>query len=341
MTVIAATTPTSNQVVVTPLPDFRLGDLESLPVGLKRLTLHEMEVAASGFFDGEEAFSHAVHEARRATKRIRAVLRLIRGELGDRIFRFEDRWMRDTARLVSPVRESVALVESMDLLDRIYGHLLAGGALEETRTRLDLRRVRVETRVMEDPEIVVNVVENLEKAHGRYANWPVDDSARSIYGIGIRDEFAAIGPGLTETYAGGRAQMVDAYSHVDAAKFHVWRKSVRYLRHQMELITPIWPEVVVGMAISLERVGELLGQDHDLAVLVDRLDADTNLCPDPVERSLIRALANQRRADLQMAARILGRRIFAEEPESLTGRFDAYWEAREPASLAALNWVMS
>jgi CHAD domain-containing protein len=134
--------------------------------------------------------------------------------------------------------------------------------------------------------------------------------------------------------------MVDAYSHVDAAKFHVWRKSVRYLRHQMELITPIWPEVVVGMAISLERVGELLGQDHDLAMLVDRLDDDTNLCPDPVERSLIRALANQRRADLQMAARILGRRIFAEEPESLTGRFDAYWEAREPESLAALTRVM-
>jgi hypothetical protein len=94
------------------------------------------------------------------------------------------------------------------------------------------------------------------------------------------------------------------------------------------------------MAISLERVGELLGQDHDLAMLVDRLDDDTNLCPDPVERSLIRALANQRRADLQMAARILGRRIFAEEPESLTGRFDAYWEAREPESLAALTRVM-
>jgi hypothetical protein len=41
-----------------------------------------------------------------------------------------------------------------------------------------------------------------------------------------------------------------------------------------------------------------------------------------------------------MAARILGRRIFAEEPESLTGRFDAYWEAREPESLAALTRVM-
>lgn len=338
--IITATTPTSNQVVVTPLPDFRLGDLEALPAGLKRLTLNEMEVAASGFFAGEEAFSDAVHEARKSTKRIRSVLRLIKGELGERIFNFEDRWMRDTARLVSPVRDTAARVESMNVLDRIYGHMLADGVLEETLYRLDTQRRRVETRVMEDPEIVLSVVENLEKAHGRYSNWPVDDSARSIYGVGIRDEFAAIGPGLAETYGSGRSQMVGAYKHIDPARFHEWRKSVKYLRHQMELLTPLWPEVVVGMAITLDRVGELLGQDHDLAMLIQQLETDINLCPDPVERSLIAALANQRRADLQTAARILGRRVFAEEPESLTGRFDAYWEGREPENLAALARVM-
>lgn len=326
--------------MVTPLPDFRLGDYEPLPVGLKRLTLGEMENAASGFFDGEEAFGLAVHEARRSSKRIRAVLRLIRYELGDQIFKFEDRWMRDTAKLVSPVRDAAALVESVDVLDRIYGHLLVDGALAGTRQRLDVRRERLEMRVMEDPAIVVTVVEKLEKAHGRYANWPVDPSAKHIYGVGIRDSFEAIGPGLTHTYRRGRREMVSAYTEtLDAAKFHEWRKSVKYLRHQMELLTPIWPEVVVGMAVTLERIGELLGQDHDLAMLLQKLDADAALCPDPVERSLIRALAMQRRSDLQTAARVLGRRVFAEEPDSLTGRFDAYWESRDPASIAALEAV--
>ncbi|REK12479.1 MAG: CHAD domain-containing protein [Actinobacteria bacterium] len=264
--------------MVTPLPDFRLGDYEPLPVGLKRLTLGEMENAASGFFDGEEAFGLAVHEARRSSKRIRAVLRLIRYELGDQIFKFEDRWMRDTAKLVSPVRDAAALVESVDVLDRIYGHLLVDGALAGTRQRLDVRRGRLEMRVMEDPAIVVTVVEKLEKAHGRYANWPVDPSAKHIYGVGIRDSFEAIGPGLTHTYRRGRREMVSAYTEtLDASKFHEWRKSVKYLRHQMELLTPIWPEVVVGMAVTLERIGELLGQDHDLAMLLQKLDADAAL----------------------------------------------------------------
>jgi hypothetical protein len=107
----------------------------------------------------------------------------------------------------------------------------------------------------------------------------------------------------------------------------------------MELMTPLWPEVVVGMAITFERIGEMLGQDHDLALLLKTLEANVNICPDPVQRSLIRALANQRRSDLQTAARILGRRVFAEEPKSITGRLDAYWESREPDSLSALNAV--
>lgn len=339
VTVISATTPTSNQVVVTPLPEFRLGADEPLPVGLKRLTTNEMSRAVSGFYDGEEAFGTAVHEARKSTKRIRAVLRLIRFEVGPQVFGYEDRWMRDTARLIGPVRDGYAIVDSFDVLDRIYGHLLVEGALAEVREHLALRRDRLERRVMEDPTLVTTVVENFEKAHGRYSNWPTDPSSRSIYGAGVRDEFAAIGPGFSHTYEAGRTQMVAAYRGASPEKFHQWRKNVKYLRHQMELMTPLWPEVVVGMAITFERIGEMLGQDHDLAVMLQTLDDNQNICPDPVQRSLIRALANQRRADLQTAARILGRRVFAEEPQSITGRLDVYWEAREPDNLAALNAV--
>ncbi len=339
MTVITATTPTSNQVVVTPLPEFRLGANESLPAGLKRLTTMEMARASSWFYDGEEAFPTAVHESRKSTKRVRSVLRMIRFEIGEQIYRYEDAWMRDTARMVAPIRDAYAIADSFDVLDRIYGHLLVEGVLEEVQSRLRFQRNRVETRAMEDPQLVTTVVERFEKAHGRYSNWPTDPSSRTVYGAAVRDEFAAISPGFNKTYDEGRRQMVHAYKVPTPENFHEWRKNVKYLRHQMELMTPLWPEVVVGMAITFERIGEMLGQDHDLALLTKALDENLNICPDTVQRSLIRALANQRRADLQTAARILGRRVFAEEPESITGRLDVYWEAREPAGLAALNAV--
>ncbi len=339
VTVITATTPISNQVVVTPLPEFRLGQNEPLPVGLKRLTLREFEKAVDGFYNGEDAFADAVHEARKATKRVRSVLHLIRPEIGEKVFRFETDLLRQSSGMLSSVRDSVAILESFDVLDRIYGHLLVDGALSETRYRLEHQRDRIQTRVMEDPDIVMNVVENFERAHSRYSNWSVDPDSHAIYGRGIRDEFDAIGPGFRRTYEKGRKRMVRAYVSMESERFHQWRKSVKYLRHQLELMTPLWPEVVVGMAITMARVGELLGQDHDLAVLLERLETDVNLCPDPVQRSLIRALANQRRSDLRTAARILGRRVFAEEPDSLASRLDVYWESREPGVLEALEAV--
>lgn len=339
MTVITATTPASNQVVITPLPDFRLGVSEPLPVGLKRLTTNELANAASRFYDGEAAFPIAVHEARKSTKRVRAVLRMVRSDIGKKVFAYEDGAMRDVARRIAPVRDSFAAVESIDTLDRIYGHLLADGVLAETRANLDSKRHVVEIRAMEDPELVLSVVETIERAHGRYSNWSVDPSSRPVYGSGVRNEFAAVGPGLKQTYRHGRDRMVRAYTRPTSERFHEWRKSVKYLRHQMEILTPLWPEVVVGMAITLERVGELLGQDHDLAMLTLWLDTDSALCPDPALRSLILALANQRRSDLQTAARILGRRVFAERPEAITGRFEVYWESRDPESVAALNSI--
>jgi len=295
-----------------------------------------MEIAVSGFYDGEEAFGEAVHSARKSTKKIRALLRLVRSEIGDKVYRFENKAMRDTARLISGVRSAAVMVNALDDIQVLYGSLLAEGTFEETRERLTVNRDRVEARAMEDPELVPRVVANLERAHSRYASWPTDPHARDVYGTGIRDSYATIGPGMKATYRRGRAEMVVAYQAPSPTSFHRWRKRVKYLKHQMEIITPLWPEVVLGMVITLDRMSELLGEDHDLAELLETLSGRPELCPNPVERSLLRALAEQRRSDLETASRILGRRIYAESPAALKGRFGAYWESMESARGLAL-----
>lgn len=335
VTLLAAQHPTVDTVVF-PLPEFRLHAGEPLGVGLQRLSLHEMDTAVSAFYDGEGAFGEAVHGARKSTKRIRALLRLVRSEIGEKVYRFENEAMRDAARLVSDVRSASVMVNAVDDLRELYGSLLAEGTFEEIRERLVVNRDRVEARAMEDPELVPRVVAGLERAHSRYASWPTDAHARAVYGVGIRDSYATIGPGLKATYRRGRSEMVMAYRTPAPATFHLWRKRVKYLKHQMEIVTPLWPEVVLGMVITLDRMAELLGEDHDLAELLETLSARPELCPNPVERSLLRALAEQRRSDVETAARILGRRIYAESPAGLKGRFGAYWESMESARGLAL-----
>lgn len=318
----------------------QLGRDEPLPVGLKRVAMDQLELAAAGYFDGEERFGEAVHESRKAIKKVRSLLRLTRGELNDRVFGFEDRSMRDTGHLVAEIRSAAALVTAARLVHDLYGDLLAEGTFQETISRLERRRDRIEEQGIEDPELVGRVVRNLEKAYHRYASWPTDPDAREVYGVGIRDSYEAIQPGLHATYRRGRERMVGAYSRPAPERFHEWRKGAKYLRHQMEFLVPLWPEMIAGVAMTLHQLGELLGEAHDLAELVALLNTRPELCPDPRERSLFRALVEQRRHELHVAAEVLGRRVYAEKPGSLSARFGEYWASRRQAIEAPLDTVV-
>jgi CHAD domain-containing protein len=134
--------------------------------------------------------------------------------------------------------------------------------------------------------------------------------------------------------------MVRAYDQPIEQHFHQWRKRAKYLRHQMEFLAPLWPEVVVGTAMTLDRLGLILGEEHDLAELLSLLRDRPDLCPNPRERSLFAALAAQRRSELQTAAEILGRRVYAEKPGSLCHRFAEYWDSRQLANSAPLDTIV-
>ena len=330
MTLKVVSGPVSDALVVS-LPEFRLEPGEPLGEGLQRLSLEQLETAVSRFYDGEEAFGLAVHEARKAVKRIRALLRLVRFEMGERPYQFENAGMRDTASLLSRVRSAAVMAHCVEAIRDVYGSVLAPDTFGELAERLAIRRDRTEQRVMEDPDIIPVVVANLERAHLRYSSWPTDPQAREVYGIGIRDSYEALGPGLKDTYGRGRREMVNAYKTSSSANLHVWRKRVKYFRYQLEILTPLWPEVLLAMALTLDRVDSLLGEDHDLAELLHLVTDRPDLCPNPVERSLLNALAEQRRSDLQIASRILARRIYTETPASLDTRFQAFWESTQMA----------
>lgn len=318
----------------------QLGESEPLGDGVKRVTMEQLELAAGGFFQGEQKLATAVHESRKSIKRVRSLLRLVRGELPEKVFRFESHALGDTARLVGDVRSSQGVLSAALSVQGLYGDLLAEGAFDEMVDRLGRRRDVTELKTLEDPNLIGRVVRGLERAYHRYNSWPVDPEAREVYGLGIRDDFDAIEPGLGRTYGAGRRHMVAAYRPDGEKGFHEWRKRVKDLRHQMEFLAPLWPEVVVGTAMTLERLGNILGEDNDLAELIDLVEERPDLCPNSRERSLLRALARQRRWELQTAAEILGRRVYAEKPKTLSLRFGEYWGARDMARSGAFDTIV-
>jgi len=339
MTALATYTP-AGQGLASFDTSLQLGQTEPLGEGVKRVTMEQLELAAEGFFEGEEHFAAAVHESRKAIKRIRALLRLVKGEIPPKIYGFENRILGDTARSLQEVRTATALVDAAELIVNLYGDLLAEGTFADLVARLERRREVVELKTLEDPHLVARVVRNLEKAYHRYSAWPTDPEAREVYGMGIRDSYEAIRPGLGDTYHRGRRNMVSAYQSRRPEQFHGWRKRVKDLRHQMEFLAPLWPEVIAGMAVTAHRLGEILGEDHDLAELAVLVSTRPDLCPNPRERSLLAALVRQRRWELETAAEVLGRRIYAEKPAALTSRFGEYWDSRRLAIEATATTVV-
>ena len=80
-------------------------------------------------------------------------------------------------------------------------------------------------------------------------------------------------------------------------------------------------------ADELKALGDYLSDDHDLAILRERLLEQAEQLDDRTALEALIALIDQRRGELQVEAKHLGTRIYAEKPGRFVGRLQAYWHA--------------
>ena len=114
-------------------------------------------------------------------------------------------------------------------------------------------------------------------------------------------------------------------SDATVENLHEWRKQVKYLRHQLELLAPTWPKVVGELAKEADGLGELLGEDHDLAVLGSTLASPP--AADMLKQSVdeFGALIERQRKKLQVEAISTGELLYRDSPKQLVHRLEAYW----------------
>ena len=200
--------------------------------------------------------AHAVHDVRVSGKRIRAWLRLLRDAMGAEAYRRENAVVRDLGQLLCRRRDEEVLIETLDSLGKSGSPVFAADEVERLKAllRADVTIARAETPF---PEVMMRVREALFNAHRRVEKL----------------EFAHGHPERTFRCLWKRARTT--YRHAretpDTETLHEWRKQAKYLRYQLEALSDIWPKRVVRWSGVLKAQAEVLGYDHDLAVLAERL----------------------------------------------------------------------
>jgi len=264
----------------------RLGLLghEPLALGLQRMALEQIDLAldtleqGGGGANGRGASppgEEAVHETRKAIKRLRALLRLLRSELGERAYRRESAALREIARQLSAARDAAVMAATVDaLVERHPRRLARRGGVRSLQQRLAAERERARRGALAEPAARAAVLGELRALRSRVAAWCLPAGAGA----------ELVEHDLERIYRQGRRRhrrLARRRRRQDALAMHRWRKRVKDLRYAAEMLERRDPDggaLARGkrlrrIAQRADELGELLGEEHDLAVLAEHLRA--------------------------------------------------------------------
>jgi len=302
---------------------------EPLAFALRRVSLDQFAVAIDALSDLAEDRNTAVHEARKALKRLRGMLRLVRDEIGYEVYRNENVVLRDAARRLAPVRDSWVMATIAEQLQVAAPEALPPEAYVNLHDRLMVRHLQVAYDILADRQGMLDLSTTLRTARARFASWPVADAVldygEALVRHRIPDSFSSIDRGIERVYRRGRRAMRSARRVPAEVTFHEWRRRVKYLRYQTEALNLLWPNMLGSVEASLGELADVLGDEHDLSVLGTLVVAQPELLPVDTERySLLTAVARQRIA-LQRESFVIGQRIYAEVSPNFVARLRSYW----------------
>ena len=289
---------------------------EHATAGWRRI-VHEQIAEAIALLQSGNNVDVAVHETRKAMKRVRALLKLLRPGLSKSDYRRENKRYGDIARELSTLRDKAVLAKTASTL--------ATQTIGKSRAAA-LMLAEASGKGVGDPtqsdvaERVANTIAALERARDVVDKLKLKSKS-----------FAVVRRGLERSYDAGVTCMDRAYGRGEDEDFHEWRKAVQAHWRHMALISRAWPEHFAARVALAKEMSELLGTDHDLYVLIETAEShDASGAEAAGFDGLIRA-AKARQNQIRGELKLKGATLFAENASRFVKRVEAYWEAEKNA----------
>jgi CHAD domain-containing protein len=295
---------------------YRLNNRESLPRGIRRIARGRIDHALDELGGRTERDrDEAVHEARKDMKKLRAVLRLVRDELGDGLYPPENQRFRDAGRRLSSTRDAQVMLESLEWLTERFEDELPDDGFGGLRRELEARYRSLVEDGRSGEAAMAEAAAEIEAGRDRIEDWP------------LHDDWPTVSGGLRRVYARGRKRFADVRDEPTVENLHEWRKRVKDLWYHLLILQRCWPDVMEPLAEQAHELSERLGKDHDLAVLRTTAQESADPFADRADPERLAGLIDRARAELQEGAVALGHRLYAERPRAFSERIESYWAA--------------
>ncbi|WP_045837090.1 CHAD domain-containing protein [Hyphomicrobium sp. 99] len=281
---------------------------EPVEKGFRRIAREQLDSSLAELA-GPEADPKSVHECRKSIKRLRALLRLAADGLGAKKARRHTKALGEIGRLLSARRDQTVMLETIGKLSNEFPD--GAAALAPFHAMLAARAAIEPERL--DPH-TADLARDL-----------LIQEAKKITHFGIKKQgFAALAGGLEESYRRGRKASQYAYDEPTDENFHELRKAVQWHWRQMALLGRAWPDEFAVRVNAARELSQLLGDDHDLAVLVAAVSAAPDLADEQKDAAI--ALCRQQQQVLRAKAEYRVKRLFCEKTRDFIKRAAAYWD---------------
>lgn len=255
-----------------------------------------------------------VHEVRKGLKRARAMLRLLRPALGPRAYARADAALRQAGHDLAPARDATVMAD-------LYA-TLAG--LTTTTDTPQGSADGAATAAAPSRDVLATTRRNLRSGYGWLERAPL-----------LASGWTTLGEGFRAVYRQARRRMPPSRRAATMASLHAWRRSTKRYWHVLEVFQPVRPHRLGAALREAHRISDLLGEDHDLALLEQHLLA-RHAAPQPQDVRVLR-LIGPRRRQLQKEALRRGAKLYATRPRQAEAALHRDWErwrAHERASPA-------
>ncbi|MEZ6090852.1 MAG: CHAD domain-containing protein [Pirellulaceae bacterium] len=290
---------------------YRIKRKESVQHAVRRIADEQLAKAVAEIDDPHRSRDSAVHQVRKRCKKLRGLLRMVRPAIGKTYAR-ENAILRDAARTISSVRDAQSMIATYDALMRHFADQVHRPSFGGIRRELSLRRNAIDEGAAEQRLLAVR--ETLLEMKGRAEDWTLREKG-----------FDAIEGGIVKTRRRAVDRLADALDQPETERLHEFRKRCKYQWYQMRLIQPVWPAMIDPLRKSFSELGDLLGDDHDLAILCQTLDASPEAFGSAEDVQAAKGLIDQRRQQLQRQSLTLGQFVLAESNQAFVDRMRLYW----------------